>query len=54
MKEKNLKNYQWCNCKQNYGHSAGTLLDSTDLIICSKCKKVCWINGKNKTEWDVK
>ena len=48
---KDLKKEKWCNCRHKEGHSAGTLLDGTDLIICNKCKGMVWINGKNKENW---
>ncbi len=50
---KDLKNQEWCKCKERKeGHSAGTLLDGTDLITCNQCGDIVLINGKQ--EKDIK
>ncbi len=51
MKLKDLKNLKWCNCEErNEGHSAGTLLDGTDLILCKQCNDIVMINGKKESD----
>ena len=45
-----MKEEIWCDCDESEGHSAGTLLDGTDLIICNKCNGIISKNGVNKNE----
>ena len=42
----------WCICVQNRGHSAGTLKDGGDLIICNKCKGIVLLNGKSRIDFE--
>ena len=47
IKEMIKRKDEYCKCEnRDKGHSAGTLLDDTELIICNKCRKVVRINGK--------
>jgi len=42
----------WCTCGQNRGHSAGTLKNGDDLIICNKCKGIFLLNGKSRIDFE--
>lgn len=38
--------YAYCTCEASSGHSAGTMRDGTDLIICNDCKGVLKISSQ--------